>query len=352
MTEVTPRGGRISDPLLRPPRGADISIRRGCLRANSIPLREKCLTRSATINRVNPGRDGRQKSRARWNKRPPRLRLSYRGLGSFRGPAGPPRPPMIRTCDATRAVTRRAGSSSDHPARRRAWSGRRNGGGGDWQPGLRFAGRSSPSGARARAPGRRPAGSRSPCPLGAEQGRERYGAAAHQPKRRRLTSGPSWRPAVAVAVAGIVVICAAVVIGVVGTRRQQQPDYSRRGWTRVRALDGTCAGASDRTAARRPLRRRDVPELREVLRPAHGYPNRPHRRPPALTVLYRLPDGTRLSYTVFSGRRWRCRSHAHTVTFEGSPCGSSRRHPACRWSRSFVSAGLASLPREPGRTWC
>ncbi len=40
---------------------------------------------------------------------------------------------------------------------------------------------------------------------------------------------------------------------------------------------------------------------------------------PALTVFYRLPSGTRLSYTVFSGTAVSLPHDARTVTFEGVP---------------------------------
>jgi hypothetical protein len=40
---------------------------------------------------------------------------------------------------------------------------------------------------------------------------------------------------------------------------------------------------------------------------------------PALTVFYRLPDGTRLSYTVFSGHAVPLPSDAKTVVYEGVP---------------------------------
>jgi hypothetical protein len=40
---------------------------------------------------------------------------------------------------------------------------------------------------------------------------------------------------------------------------------------------------------------------------------------PALTVFYRLPDGTRLSYTVFSGQSVSLPASARSVVYEGVP---------------------------------
>ncbi len=148
---------------------------------------------------------------------------------------------------------------------------------------------------------------------------ERYGAAAHQPKRRRLTSGPSSRPAVAVAVAGIVVICAAVVIGVVGLGGSSSPT--------IPAAAGLAFAPSTGPApAPRTARLLDVsyggvtyPNYAKFSVPPTGTRTDRIGGRPALTVFYRLPDGTRLSYTVFSGKAVALPSDAHTLTFEGVP---------------------------------
>jgi hypothetical protein len=147
--------------------------------------------------------------------------------------------------------------------------------------------------------------------------RERYGADADQPKRRRLTSGPSWRPAVAIA--GIVAICAAVVIGVVGLGGSSSPT--------IPAAAGLAFAPSTGPApAARTARLLDVsyggvtyPNYAKFSVPPTGTRTDRIGGRPALTVFYRLRDGTRLSYTVFSGKAVALPSDAHTVTFEGVP---------------------------------
>jgi hypothetical protein len=148
--------------------------------------------------------------------------------------------------------------------------------------------------------------------------RDRYGADADGPKRRRLTAGATWRPAVAVA--GIAAICAAVVIGVVGlgggssgptipaaARLAFAPSTGPAPGTRnAQLLDASYGGVT-------------YPNYAKFSVPPTGTRTDRIGGRPALTVFYRLPDGTRLSYTVFSGKAVPLPSNAHTVTFEGVP---------------------------------
>lgn len=150
-----------------------------------------------------------------------------------------------------------------------------------------------------------------------EKVRERYGADADRPRRQLLTSGPSWRPAVALA--GIAAICAAVVIGVVGLNGSSSPT--------IPAAAGLAFAPSTGPApAARNARLLDVsyggvtyPNYAKLSVPPTGTRTDRIGGRPALTVFYRLPDGTRLSYTVFSGKAVPLPRDAHTVAFEGVP---------------------------------
>jgi hypothetical protein len=151
-----------------------------------------------------------------------------------------------------------------------------------------------------------------------DQVRERYGADADRRRRRLLTSGPSWRPAVAVA--GIAAICAAVVIAVVGV------GGGSSGPTIPAAAGLAFAPSTGPAPAVRNARLLDVsyggvtyPNYAKFSVPPTGTRTDRIGGRPALTVFYRLPDGTPLSYTVFSGKAVRLPHDVHTVTFEGVP---------------------------------
>jgi hypothetical protein len=148
--------------------------------------------------------------------------------------------------------------------------------------------------------------------------RERYGADAGRSRRGGLISGPSWRPAVAVA--GVAAICAAVVIAVVGI-----------GGTSARptipaAAELAFAPSTGPAPAARNARFLDAyyggvtyPNYAKFSVPPTGTRTDRIGGRPALTVFYRLPDGTPLSYTVFSGKAVPLPRDARAVTFEGVP---------------------------------
>lgn len=66
---------------------------------------------------------------------------------------------------------------------------------------------------------------------------------------------------------------------------------------------------------------------------------------PALTVFYRLTNGARMSYTVFSGRPVGLPSNARRVVFQGVPLTTFSTHPGLavvtlvRYGRTCVLAG-------------
>jgi hypothetical protein len=148
--------------------------------------------------------------------------------------------------------------------------------------------------------------------------RERYGADAEAPKRRRLTSGAPWRPAVAVA--GIAAICAAVVIGVVGLGGSSSgPTIPAAAGLAFAPSTGPAPSARNAQLLDASYGGVTYPNYAKFSVPPTGTRTDRIGGRPALTVFYRLPDGTRLSYTVLSGKAVPLPSDAHTVTFEGVP---------------------------------
>ncbi len=145
------------------------------------------------------------------------------------------------------------------------------------------------------------------------QVRERYGAGA-APARRR---GLSWRPAAAVA--GLAAVCAAIVIGVVGTGGSSGPSIPA-------AAALAFAQSTGAAPAVRSTKLLDVsyggvtyPNYARFSVPPTGTRTDRIGGRPALTVFYRLPNGTRLSYTVFSGKAVPLPHDARAVRYEGVP---------------------------------
>ena len=148
--------------------------------------------------------------------------------------------------------------------------------------------------------------------------RERYGADAPDSRRRRLTAGPSWRPAVAFG--GVAALCAAIVIGVIGI------GGGGSGPTIPAAAGLAFAPSTGPAPAARTARLLDVsyggvtyPNYAKFSVPPTGTRTDRIGGRPALTVFYRLPNGTRLSYTVFSGKAVPLPHGVRSVRFEGVP---------------------------------
>ncbi len=146
-----------------------------------------------------------------------------------------------------------------------------------------------------------------------DQVRERYGGAAESSGRR---SGPAWRPAAAVA--GLAAVCAAIVIGVIVV------GGSSSGPSIPAAAGLAFAPSTGPAPATRTAKLLDVsyggvtyPNYAKFSVRAVGVRSDRIGGRPALTVFYRLPNGTRLSYTVFSGNAVPLPHDARTVTFEG-----------------------------------
>jgi len=147
--------------------------------------------------------------------------------------------------------------------------------------------------------------------------RERYGADAVPAKRRWLTSGPSWRPAVAVA--GIAAICIAIVIGVVGVGSSSGPTVPAAAALAFAPSTGPAPAARNAKLLDVSYGGVTYPNYAKFSVPPTGKRTDRIGGRPALTVFYRLPNGTRLSYTVFSGKAVPLPRNARVVTFEGVP---------------------------------
>ena len=143
--------------------------------------------------------------------------------------------------------------------------------------------------------------------------RDAYGA--KQARARSTRSG--WRPAVAVA--GLAAVCAAIVIAAVGVGGGGRPSIPA-------AAELAFAPSTGPAPAPRNATLRDVsyggvtyPNYAKFAVPPTGTRTDRIGGRPALTVFYRLPSGTRLSYTVFSGKAVPLPASARNVVFEGVP---------------------------------
>jgi len=152
------------------------------------------------------------------------------------------------------------------------------------------------------------------------QVRDAYGTASARKRRdsRRSWLGGSagWRPAVAVG--GLAAVCAAIVIAVAvsggGGGGPSIPAAAALAFA-----PSTGASPSTRSATLLDASYEGVtyPNYAKFSVPPSGTRSDRIGGRPALTVFYRLPDGTRLSYTVFSGAAVPLPSSARSVVYEG-----------------------------------
>ena len=147
--------------------------------------------------------------------------------------------------------------------------------------------------------------------------RERYGAGAETRRRRRLASGPSWRPAVAVT--AVAALCAAAVIGIVGIGGGSGPSVPAAAGLAFAPSTGPAPAARNAKLLDASYGGVTYPNYAKFAVPPTGTRTDRIGGRPALTVFYRLPNGTRLSYTVFSGKAVPLPRDARVVTFEGVP---------------------------------
>ncbi|MGA8340111.1 MAG: hypothetical protein WB761_35590 [Solirubrobacteraceae bacterium] len=147
---------------------------------------------------------------------------------------------------------------------------------------------------------------------------ERYGRTAPGSRRRALRSGSPWRPAIAVT--GLAVICAAIVIAVAGTGGGSSgPSIPAAAGLAFAPSVGPAPTAHSATLLDVSYGGVTYPNYAKFSVPPTGTRTDRIGGRPALTVFYRLPNGTRLSYTVFSGKAVPLPSSARVVRFEGVP---------------------------------
>jgi hypothetical protein len=156
--------------------------------------------------------------------------------------------------------------------------------------------------------------------------RDAYGPGAERSGRRRRATGPAWRPAVALT--ALAAVCAVVVIAAVGVGGGGSGSGSGSG----SGPSIPAAAALAFAPSTGPAPAAQSPKLLDVSYGGVTYPNYAKfaippagRRTdriggrPALTVFYRLPGGTPLSYTVFSGKAVPLPHSARAVVFHGVP---------------------------------
>ncbi len=147
--------------------------------------------------------------------------------------------------------------------------------------------------------------------------REAYGDAAPRAHRRFLASGSAWRPAIALAATAAV--CAAIVIAVLGTGGGSSPSIPAAAALAFARSTGPAPSASSATLLDASYGGVTYPNYAKLSVPPTGTRTDRIGGRPALTVFYRLPDGTPLSYTVFSGKAVPLPSGVRNVVFHGVP---------------------------------
>jgi len=146
--------------------------------------------------------------------------------------------------------------------------------------------------------------------------RDAYGPASGRARRGRLgVGGGGWRPAVAVG--GLAAVCAAIVIAAVGGGGG--PSIPAAAALAFAPSTGPAPNVRSATYLDAYYGGVTYPNYARFSVPATGTRTDRIGGRPALTVFYRLPDGARLSYTVFSGRPVPLPSSARSVTYQGVP---------------------------------
>lgn len=147
--------------------------------------------------------------------------------------------------------------------------------------------------------------------LGSVQARVRDTYGSSPPRRRRV-----WLPAAAVT--GLAAVCAAIVIAVVGIGGSGPsiPDAASLAFSSPTGPAPTAKSATLLDASYGGV---TYPNYQKFSVPPTGTRTDRIGGRPALTVFYRLANGTPLSYTVFSGQAVPLPSSAKSVVFEGVP---------------------------------
>jgi hypothetical protein len=128
-----------------------------------------------------------------------------------------------------------------------------------------------------------------------------------------------WLPMAAVA--GLAAVCAAIVIATVGTggNNSSNPSIPAAAALAFSSSTGPAPAAKSATLLDVAYGGVTYPNYRKFSVPPTGRRTDSIGGRPALTVFYRLPNGTPLSYTVFSGKAVPLPSGVRNVVFEGVP---------------------------------
>ncbi len=141
--------------------------------------------------------------------------------------------------------------------------------------------------------------------------REAYGPHAARPRRR-------WLPAAAVA--GLAAVCAAIVIAAVGVGGGSSgPSIPAAAQLAFASSTGSAPAAKSPTLLDVSYGGVTYPNYHKFAVPPTGTRTDRIGGRPALTVFYRLPDGTPLSYTVFAGKAVPLPAGTKSVVFQGVP---------------------------------
>jgi hypothetical protein len=137
-------------------------------------------------------------------------------------------------------------------------------------------------------------------------------------RRGRFSAGAGWRPAVAVA--GLAAVCVVIALAAVGLGGGSSgPSIPAAAALAFAPSTGPAPAARSATLLDTSYGGVIYPNYAKFSVPPTGTRTDHIGGRPALTVFYRLADGTRLSYTVFSGQAVRLPSNARTVVYEGVP---------------------------------
>lgn len=140
-------------------------------------------------------------------------------------------------------------------------------------------------------------------------------ARARKPRGHRLRSMPMWRPAIAFA--AVAAVCAVVVV--VASGGGSTPSIDAAAKLAFAPTTGVAPAAKSATLLDVSYGGVTYPNYAKFSVAATGTRTDRIGGRPALTVFYRLPNGARLSYTVFSGPPVPLPHAAKMVVFEGVP---------------------------------
>ena len=141
--------------------------------------------------------------------------------------------------------------------------------------------------------------------------RETYGPGAKRSRR-------PWLPAVALA--GVAAVCAVIVIVIaVGVGGSSGPSIPAAAKLAFAPSTGPAPAAKSAKLLDVSYGGVTYPNYQKFSVPPSGVRTDTIGGRPALTVFYRLPNGTPLSYTVFAGKPVPLPSNAKSVVFDGAP---------------------------------